>query len=201
MKLHGVIAVLTIAMLVVLPVGALACCGNTVNCVNNNNQEQNQEQQQEQQQQQDQQQTQSVTVVTTQGSSSGYTTAKVATLDVQTAIQHSRLMYPGEVLTFKVQPGDVVTLVAASDVGLYTIGWFGSLDLLKVKSSESTPVYDMVYNKMEWGIVSPVDFIDYWTAQDELVCGTNAQYVVIDNRAPGNGYTHVDYVIYHQATV
>ena len=118
----------------------------------------------------------------------------VAQLSVGDSEQVSRLVYPGEVLTYPVKNGDEIFLRAASDVGLYTIGWFAQDDM-KVISSEATPGYDPVFHKLTFGLVVPVDKINYWTTKATLVASEEAHYVVIDNRAPRNGYTHVEIII------
>jgi len=118
----------------------------------------------------------------------------VAQLSVGDSEQVSRLVYPGEVLTYPVKNGDEIFLRAASDVGLYTIGWFPQDDF-RVGSSEATPGYDPIGHKLTFGLVVPVDKINYWTTKATLVASEEAHYVVIDNRAPRNGYTHIEVTI------
>jgi hypothetical protein len=97
-------------------------------------------------------------------------------------------------LTYEVKKGDKISLRSASDVGLYTIGWFYE-DALKVSSSDAIPVYNPFIHKFEWGLVVPIDKIDFWTTRATLSAGEDAKFVVVDNRAPRNSYTHVEVTI------
>jgi hypothetical protein len=118
----------------------------------------------------------------------------VTQLDVGVAQVFSRLVYPGETLTYEVKVGDKISMRSSSDVALYTVGWFCE-DNLKVSSSDAIPVYSPIYHKFEWGLVVPVDKIDFWTTRATLSAGDDAKYVVIDNRAPRNSYTHIELII------
>jgi hypothetical protein len=166
-------------------------------------QDQNQIQMQIQKQDQKQQQKQEQTIVVPiPQNANGILIAGVsngggqptAQLDVGESKVYARLVYPGEVVPFEVVGGDTISLKAASDVGFYTIGTFHD-DILKINSIESMPVYDPIYHKLDFGIVSPVDKINYWTTKATLKAGSDATYVVVDNRAPRNGYTHVEVTI------
>jgi len=171
-------------------------------------QKQNQNQVQLQLQQQDQKQKQSQTQANVQvvnvdvpkGADGGILVSNsnkaptVTQLDVGNSEQISRLVYPGEVLTYTVKNGDIVFLKAASDVGLYTVGYFAQ-DEVKVASSEATPGYDPITHKLTFGFVAPVDKINFWTTKATLVPSADAKWVVVDNRAPRNGYTHIELTI------
>lgn len=165
----------------------------------NQNQIQLQVQDQNQKQQQSQNNVQTVIVPLPQDANgiliSDTKSSKVAAqLDVGESQVFSRLVYPGEVLTYEVASGDKISMRSASDVGLYTIGW-SSQDDLKVGCIEAIPGYDPIAHKLVFGFVVPVDKINYWTTKATLVASGNAHYVVIDNRAPRNGYTHVEITI------
>lgn len=180
---------------------------NTNNNVNNNyvdqsqrqnqNQIQLQVQDQSQKQSQSQNNVQTVTIPIPTGADGGMLIStsnqaqKVSQLDVGEATDHSRLVYPGEVIAFKVSGGDYIYMHSSSDIAMYTIGTFTG-DALKINSVESTPTYNPISHKFEWGIVVPIDVVDYWTTKANIVASENAQYVVIDNRAPRNSYTHVE---------
>jgi len=99
-------------------------------------------------------------------------------------------VYPGEVISFGVLPGDSISVKASSDIALYTIG--DSDDSLRINSKTASPVYDPVYHKFDFGTVVPIDKIDYWTTKATLVAGNDSKFVVVDNRAPMNGYTHIE---------
>ena len=172
----------------------------------NVDQKQQQQQQQQQKQDQDQKQfqtqanVQTVIVPIPKGADGGLLISNsnkaptVAQLSVGDSEQVSRLVYPGEVLTYPVKNGDEIFLRAASDVGLYTIGWFAQDDL-RVGTIEAIPGYDPIGHKLTFGLVVPVDKINYWTTKATLVASEEAHYVVIDNRAPRNGYTHIEVTI------
>jgi hypothetical protein len=166
----------------------------------NQNQGQVQFQGQDQKQQQSQANVQTVIVPIPKGADGGLLISTsnqapaVAQLEVGEAQVISRLVYPGEVIPFEVTGGDIISIRAASDVGFYTIGTFSS-DIIKINSIESLPTYDPVYHKLSFGIVSPVDKINYWTTKATLTAGRDATYVVVDNRAPRNTYTHVEVTI------
>jgi hypothetical protein len=215
----GIVAILLIAMMV-LP--AVACTEqnrdknsdinidvNTVNKVTNNNvnnnvnnnnvnvnDNQNQEQNQNQNQQQDQSQSQSniqiVNIPATASPSNQF--SSITQLDVGESQEFSRLVYPGEVIPFNVSSGDKISVKASSDITFYTIGTFSG-DEIRINDVNSIPVYNPVYHRMEFGTVVPVDVVGYWTTKASLTASSNAQYVVIDNRAPMNGYTHIEVVI------
>jgi len=169
-----------------------------VNNVNNNdvNQEQNQyqNQNQNQEQNQEQKQSQSNIQIVTVASTSGSVATSSTHLDVGDSQEYSRLVYPGEVIVFGVSKGDVVTMKASSDVALYTIGTYAGDDL-RICSSTSAPVYDPVYHRFDFGTVVPVDKIDCWTMKATLIPSGDAKFIVVDNRAPMNGYTHIELVI------
>lgn len=117
-----------------------------------------------------------------------------AHLSVGDSQMFSRLVYPGEVLTFDVEVGDKVSVISATDIGLYTIGWFWD-DELKVASKQAMPTYNPITHGFEWGSVVPINYINYWTTKATLVVRDGAKVVVIDNRAPRNTYTHVEILI------
>ena len=118
----------------------------------------------------------------------------VSQLDVGESKVFSRLVYPGEVLTFDVTNGDVIGVKSSSDIAFYTIG-HNYDDVIRVGSLESTPSYNPYNHKMEWGFVLPVDFTNYFTTKAVLTAGIDAKQVVVDNRAPRNSYTHIEITI------
>lgn len=154
-------------------------------------------QSQQQQQNQNQQQSQSVSIAIPQDSNGILISNRgqdliqpTANLDIGTVIQ-SRYMPKGEVLVYDISPGATVSLKSASDVGFYSIG-FQPDDANKVAGKDATPVYDITFHRMEWGVVTPVDYIDYWTMAATLPTSTDAYMVVVDNRAPDARNTHID---------
>jgi hypothetical protein len=154
-------------------------------------------QSQQQQQNQNQQQSQSVSIAIPQDSNGILISNRgkdliqpTANLDIGTVTQ-SRYMPKGEVLVYDISPGATVSLKAASDVGFYSIG-FQPDDANKVAGMDATPVYDITFHRMEWGVVTPVDYIDYWTMAATLPTSTDAYMVVVDNRAPDAKNTHID---------
>jgi len=159
-----------------------------------------QEQDQKQQQQQTQANVQIVNVPIPKGADGGLLISNsnkaptVTQLDVGVTQVFSRLVYPGEVLTYEVMEGDKISMRSSSDIALYTIGWFYE-DALKVSSSDAIPVYNPFVHKFEWGLVVPVDKIDFWTTRATLSAGENAKFVVVDNRAPRNSYAHIEITI------
>jgi hypothetical protein len=162
---------------------------NNVNQVNNNNQNQ----------QQSQTQTQSVNIalpqdangilISNRGQSASSQTPTFQ-LDVGKAKQ-SRYMPKGEVLVYEITPGNIVSIKAATDIAMYSIGTFPDDDL-KVISSIATPTYDPVFHRMDFGSTAVIDWIDYWTTEADLQMTDDAKYVVIDNRAPNAQNTHID---------
>jgi hypothetical protein len=98
------------------------------------------------------------------------------------------------VLPFEVTEGDKISIKSSSDIGFYTIGTFYD-DIDKLYSTESTPVYNPIAHKFEWGFVVPVDKIEYWTMKATISASAGATYVVVDNRAPRNGYTHIEVTV------
>jgi hypothetical protein len=163
----------------------------------NQQQQQNQEQNQQQQQDQNQQQSQTVSIAIPQNSNgilisgTGRSQAEPsANLDIGTSTQ-SRYMPKGEVLVYEITPGTTVSIKAASDVGVYSIG-FQPDDADKVAGKDAAPTYDATFHRMEWGSVVPVNYIDYWTMEATLPTSTDAYLVVIDNRAPNAMNTHID---------
>jgi hypothetical protein len=179
------------------------CCAPTVN---NNvttlvTQVQWMTQQQEQMQSQAQQQEQHQEVNVAGGTTNSWISSGSSTLPStvggieQTSQTYSRLVYPGEVLTFPVGPERRCTLLAGLPVGFYTIGsMYGESDY-KVQSLEAKPTYNEFFHHMEFGMVPPVDKIDYWTMRAILKVSDEAAYCVVDNRAPMNGYTTIEVVV------
>ena len=172
---------------------------NDVNVDQEQNQQQQQNQQQNQQQQQDQNQQQSQTVsIAIPQNSNGILISgtgqsqpeQTANLDIGISTQ-SRYMPKGEVLVYEITPGTTVSIKAASDVGVYSIG-FQPDDADKVAGKDATPTYDATFHRMEWGAVVPVDYIDYWTMEAALPTSTDANMIVVDNRAPNAVNTHID---------
>ena len=113
------------------------------------------------------------------------------TLDVGTVMMYSRLVYPGEVLTYEVGEGDGCSVIAAYPVGLYTITPVNGYGVDMVQTKESLPTYDPIRHKMEFGHVPVIDKIDYWTEKAFLKSTTDG-YCVVDNRAPGNQYVTIE---------
>jgi hypothetical protein len=166
----------------------------TLNC---NDGSSSQSQKQQQHQNQNQQQSQSVSIAIPQDSNGILISNRgenliqpTANLDIGTVTQ-SRYMPKGEVLVYDITPGTTVSLKAASDVGFYSIG-FQPDDANKVAGKDAIPVYDVTFHRMEWGVVTPVDYIDYWTMAAILPTSTDAYMVVVDNRAPDARNTHID---------
>jgi hypothetical protein len=154
-------------------------------------------QSQQQHQNQNQQQSQSISIAIPQDSNGILISNRgqdliqpTAILDIGTVTQ-SRYMPKGEVLVYDISPGATVSVKAASDVGFYSIG-FQPDDANKVAGKDATPVYDITFHRMEWGVVTPVDYIDYWTMAATLPTSTDAYMVVVDNRAPDAKNTHID---------
>ena len=163
----------------------------------NQNQGQFQFQDQNQKQSQSQANVQVVNVDMPKGADGGIlistsnSAPKVSQLDVGEAAGYSRLVYPGEVIAFEIRGGDYVTMRSASDVAMYTIGTYAG-DEIRINDVNSMPTYNPVYHRMEFGTVVPVDMIPYFTTKATLTTSESAHYVVIDNRAPRNSYTHVE---------
>lgn len=161
----------------------------------NQNQMQVQLQHQEQDQAQDQQQTQSnYQVVTIQRVAPDPGLNPDKSVGVGVAVEDVRLIYPGEVVLYDIAVGQMCSVRAGSPLALYTIRTGISDDTLKVKSSESTPEYDPVYNKMVWGLVDPADFVKFFTPKAKIVSTVNG-HCVIDNRARYNDYTTAEIII------
>ena len=173
---------------------------NLVDVDQKQKQDQEQQQQQKQQQFQVQKNVQTVNIDLPKGADGGLLISNsnhapvVTQLDVGESKVFSRLVYPGEVLTFDVNNGDVVSFKSSSDVAFYTIGNYFD-DVIRVGSSEATPSYDPYFHKMVFGSVVPVDFTNYWTTKASMIAGIDAKQVVIDNRAPRNSYTHIEVTI------
>lgn len=113
---------------------------------------------------------------------------------VQESQTYSRLMYPGEVLTYPVSGGKC-KLLAGLPVAFYTIssghGYFED----QVQTLESIPSYDPIYHKMEFGMTPVVNSIQYYTMKAELSVSSDAKFCVIDNRAPFNDYTTIEVIV------
>jgi hypothetical protein len=162
---------------------------------NTQNQEQNQNQEQIQTQNQDQKQTQSQSVSISGQNVMVNVPKDLNSLDVGSAKTFSRLVYPGEVLVEPVGHGGGCSIISAYPVGLYTIAPLNGYGVDMVQTTEAQPEYDPIYHKMDFGIVPVIDKIDYWTTKAFLSV-TNGSYCVLDNRAPGNDFTTVEFTIY-----
>ena len=191
-------ALVVAAIIMVAPVAACVDNGHTVNVsiVNILSQVQWMTQQQQQAQQQ------VVNVAAASGTSNSWLTNTGISDDlshvggiVQTSETYSRLVYPGEVLTFPVTNGSTCTLLAGLPVGFYTIGPMYGESEYKIQTSESAPTYDPIYHRMDFGYVPPVDKINYWTMKARLKVSPTAAFCVVDNRAPMNGYTTIEVVV------
>lgn len=108
---------------------------------------------------------------------------------------YSRLVYPGEVLTYEIKDGDTATLLAGLPVAFYIIGNGHGYDEDKVQTSEAQPVYDPYFHKMDFGHVPVVESIDYWTMKAKLTAPSGSAFVVVDNRAPMNDYVTVEVTV------
>jgi hypothetical protein len=116
-------------------------------------------------------------------------------LDVGLVRVYSRLVYPGEVITVPIKLGDWCSVISASPVALYTITPEHSEGAAMVQTLEATPTYDPIRHRMEFGYVPVDDRIDYWT-EKAFLKSTLDGLCVLDNRAPGNGYTMVELTVY-----
>jgi len=156
----------------------------------NQNQQQNQDQQQQQDQQQNQAQDQNqhqsnyqnVNVIVPEEK-------EIKTLDVG-PVAFTRLLWKDEVVTMPLSGVSLITIKAGSPLAVYTVDSHG--EIFKVDSMDSIPVYDWNYHRFQFGSVSPIDKIPYYTTKGSLVSSWNADYVVVDNRNPFSGYNLVD---------
>lgn len=154
-----------------------------------------------QQQQQSQEQHQSITAAPgTQSSwySSDSSGIRSGSYGIEQESQtYSRLLYPGEVIPFPVKPGQNCTLLSGLPVAFYAINsGNGSYDLM-VQTLTATPSYDPVYHRMDFGQVPVVKAVNYWTMKALLYeVPSDADYCVVDNRAPFNGYTTIELTVW-----
>lgn len=152
-------------------------------------QDQSQQQQQEQHQEQDQQQ---------QQKQSNYQNVVIILPDPEPEIktlyvgevEFTRLLGRNEVVTYPLHGISIITVKAAYPLAVYTMDSRG--DVFKINSKDSTPVYDWTYHKFQFGSVSPVDQIPYYTTKGSLVSSSGADYAVIDNRNPFSEYNLVE---------
>lgn len=119
---------------------------------------------------------------------------------VQESQTYSRLVYPGEVLAFPAGDGATCTILAGLPIGFYTIGAGHGYFEDMVQTSEAIPTYDPIYHKMEFGHVPVIDKVDYWTMKARIDVSDAADFCVVDNRAPMNGYTTIELVITNPVT-
>lgn len=125
---------------------------------------------------------------------------EIRALGVGDAQQYSRLVYPGEVLTFPVVSGAACQIISAYPVGLYTIGGIGGYGKDMVQTEEAKPTYDPIRHRMEFGVVPVIDKIDYWTMK-AILENTVGDYCVLDNRGPDNRFTTVEVTVYEPAFI
>ena len=92
-----------------------------------------------------------------------------------------RILMANQVLVLKINPigNQTFIVLSGTPIAVYTIEE-NEQDL--VKSSESKMTYDSDYNRMDHGIVRPVDIVPYYTSYTHLTSSTGAAYLVIDNR-------------------
>lgn len=149
-------------------------------------------------QQQSQQQEQTVNVASGTQTSWVSDTGEIKGIGgiVQESQTYSRLLYPGEVIPFPVKPGQNCTVLSGLPIGFYTINsGNGTYDLM-VQTLTATPTYDPIYHRMEFGQVPIVNKIDYWTMKAKIFATGEADFCVVDNRAPFNGYTTIEVTIH-----
>lgn len=117
------------------------------------------------------------------------------TLDIGQVQVYARLVYPDEVLTFPVHMEQKCTIRAAYPVAFYTIGSMYGEAELKVQTLQARPEYDPKFHRMVFGYVPAHNYVNYFTTYATLEVTDGAAFLVLDNRAPGNGYNVVEVTI------
>jgi hypothetical protein len=92
-----------------------------------------------------------------------------------------RILMANQVLVLKINPigNQTFIVLSGTPIAVYTIG---ENDQDLVKSSESKMTYDSNYNRLDHGIIRPIDVVPYYTSYTHLTSSTGAAYLVIDNR-------------------
>ena len=103
----------------------------------------------------------------------------IAMLDTG-VIEFDRVVMADQVLKIDLIPNATTYFITSgTPVAVYTIG---HLDKDAIQSSESILKYNPVYDRMDSGIVVPVDLVKYFTTKCSITPSANADYLVIDNR-------------------
>lgn len=194
--------------IIALPVSACNDCSCpdvwnniTITSILSQSQWMSQQQQQSQEQQQQQQQIMNAPSGTTSSwinsNSNGESRPAWGDAFDQESQTYSRLLYPGEVIPFPIEPGQNCTLLSGLPVAFYTINsGNGTYDLV-VQTLTATPSYDPVYHRMDFGQVPAEDRINYYTMKAILrQVSSESDYCVVDNRAPFNGYTTIEVTVW-----
>ena len=103
-------------------------------------------------------------------------------------VNYTRLIYPNRIALVPVMHGCVIAIRSGTPVSLYTIN---TIDKDKVQGSQSIPVYDDIYDRMDHGETPWVDWIPYYTTKETIVSTTDG-YLVVDNRNIFSGYNLVE---------
>jgi len=120
---------------------------------------------------------------------------KIDQLDVGEAKIYTRLVYPQEVITFPIAGGEVINMISGGPVAVYTLASTSRDEKVAIESSETIPKYDPIYHKMVFGMVAPLDKVNYYTTKTTMVASSGAAYFVIDNRGvdhPTPGYIMIE---------
>jgi len=191
----GIIVCILVAM---IPVSACevpnVIVNNTISVQNILSQSQWMSQQQQQEQKQEQSQHQEIKVASGTQSSWVGDESHIAGI-ISESQTYSRLVYPGEVLTYEIKEGETATLLAGLPVAFYIIGNGHGYDEDKVQTSEAQPVYDPYFHKMDFGHVPVIKSVNYWTMKAKLDAPIGAAFVVVDNRAPMNDYVTIEVTV------
>lgn len=95
------------------------------------------------------------------------------------SVDESRMMYPGEVLSFPASDDMTFSIRSAAPIAVYTIG--PGNDRLLLDSSESMLTYDPIYHRFDHGVVAPLYIFPQFTTRCIITTHSNG-YIVMDNR-------------------
>lgn len=107
-------------------------------------------------------------------------------------VGYTRMIYPDRIAIVPIEENTtLISVRAGSPVALYTID---SQYYDTIHGSQSIPVYNEIYDRMEHGSAVWMSWIPYYTTSETIGVPPGADYLVIDNRNIFSTYNLVEII-------
>ena len=100
-------------------------------------------------------------------------------------VEHDRVLKSNQVLVMPIEShGNNATayeITSGTPIAVYTIDG-SSYETAAMQGKQTKLFYNSIYDRMEHGLVSPIDTVPYYTTKCTITTTPGASYIVLDNR-------------------